>query len=255
MNGSWIKTMSAFLRQDPRVRIMTVHRYPLRNCYVPPSSPQYPTVAHLLSPYSTVTLAASLRRWIAIAHGEHRQLRVDELNSVACRGKTGVSDTFASSLWSVDALFSLLAAGVDGVNVHTLPDAAYELFQFSQQRRAVAGPGAARLLRPAAVRAGGPAGLTAVPAAAACARNAVLSTWATRAPDGTTRVVLIDKDPSRGETVTLRPPPRLVRHGLRVERLQAAAASTPAPGSRWGAGPMASETSTGTLAPHWSRRR
>ena len=69
---------------------------------------------------------------MAIAHAQHRQLRVDELNSVACRGRSGVSDTFASALWATDALFSLARAGVDGVNVHTLPDAAYELFAFSR---------------------------------------------------------------------------------------------------------------------------
>ena len=52
---------------------------------------------------------------------------------MACRGKAGVSDTFASALWVTDALFSLARAGVDGVNMHTLPDAAYELFAFSRQ--------------------------------------------------------------------------------------------------------------------------
>lgn len=40
-NGWWLKATADFLRRDPRVRTLTVHRYPLRNCYVPPTSPQY----------------------------------------------------------------------------------------------------------------------------------------------------------------------------------------------------------------------
>ena len=131
--GSWVNTVSDLLRREPRLSTLTVHRYPLRNCYVPPSSPQYPTISHLLSSYATVTLADSLKRWISLAHAQGRRLRVDELNSVACRGKAGVSDTFASALWVTDALFSLARAGVDGVNLHTLPDAAYELFAFSRR--------------------------------------------------------------------------------------------------------------------------
>ncbi len=162
-------------------------------------------VSHLLSSYATVTLADSLRRWIDIAHAQHRRLRVDELNSVACRGKAGVSDTFASALWATDALFSLARAGVDGVDMHTLPDAAYELFAFSRrdgrwqaqvrpvyyglQLFAQAAPAGARLL--AVSRHGADGGL---------------SVWATRAPDHRLRVVVINKSQTKRKTVSLRLP-------------------------------------------------
>ena len=218
--GSWIATMPDFLRRDPRVRIMTVHRYPLRNCYVPPTSPQFPTVAHLLARYSTAGLASSLHPWLQVAHRQHRRLRVDELNSVACRGQTGISDTFASSLWVTDALFSLLHAGIDGVNIHTLPGAAYELFAFTQsgdrwsgavrpvyyglQLFAQAAPPGSRLLALPGLGGG----------------SSVLSAWATRDLQGIERVVLIDKDPLRAETVTLRPPAG-VPGGATLERMQA----------------------------------
>ena len=203
--GSWVNTLPDFLSQEQRVQIMTVHRYPLRNCFVPPSSPQYPTVSHLLAGYATAGLAASLRRWIAIAHAQHRQIRVDELNSVACRGKAGVSDTFASSLWVVDALFELARAGVDGVNMHTLPDSAYKLFEFSRshgrwrarvepvyyglQLFAQAAPPGSRLLAVRGVKS-----------------STRISVWATRAPDRRVRVALVNEDPSRTRTVTITRP-------------------------------------------------
>ena len=121
---------------------MTVHRYPLVSCFSKPGQAQYPTIANLMSPYSTVQLADGVKRWVAIAHAERRKLRVDELNSVACRGRDGVSNTFSSALWMTDALFSLANVGVDGVNVHTLPDSAYQLFTFAHTT--AAGPARSR---------------------------------------------------------------------------------------------------------------
>ena len=203
-----MNTVADLLRRTPRISTMTIHRYPLRNCYVPPSSPQYPTVAHLLSGYATVELADSLKRWIDIAHAQHRRLRVDELNSVACRGKAGVSDTFASALWATDALFSLARAGVDGVDMHTLPDAAYELFAFSRhdgrwqaqvrpvyyglQLFAQAAPAGARLL--SVSRRGADSGLS------------VWATRAGRAGHDRVRIVVINKSQAKRKTVTLRLP-------------------------------------------------
>jgi hypothetical protein len=251
MKGSWVQAMPDFLRRDRRVQIMTVHRYPLRNCYVPPSSAQFPTVAHLLSRYSTAGLAASLHRWLGIAHRQHRQLRVDELNSVACRGAKGISDTFASSLWATDALFSLLHAGVDGVNLHTLPKSSYELFEFTHahggwrswvrpvyyglQLFAQAAPPGSRLLKLGGVGRG----------------SSVLSAWATRGTDGIDRVVLIDKDPSRSERVTLRPS-RGTPGGATLERLTASSVNARS-GVTLGGRTYGRETSTGQLSPAISR--
>src|SRR4029077_115998 len=134
-----------------------------------------------------------------------RRIRLDELNSVACRGKAGVSDTFASALWVTDALLGLARPGLDGGKLHNLPNTAYELFAFSRrggrwqaQVRPVyyglelfaqAAPAGARLL--ALSRRGADAGLSA---------------WATRAPDHRLRVVLINKSQTRRKTVTVRLP-------------------------------------------------
>jgi hypothetical protein len=42
-----------------------------------------------------------------------------------------VSNTFATALWAPDALFELLRAGVDGVNVHVRPDLINAAFTFT----------------------------------------------------------------------------------------------------------------------------
>jgi hypothetical protein len=252
--GAWLTQMATFLREDPRVRTLSVHRYPLKNCYTPRSSPQYPTLAHLTSSYSTVALAGSVRRWVAIARAAGDSIRIDELNSAACRGRAGVSDTFAAALWSTDALFSLVSAGVDAVNVHTLPETAqqplpvaYQLFTFRDvgghwtgsvkpvyyglQLFAQAAPARSRLMSVS--------GATHTPA---------LSVWATTdGPAGarTDRLVLIDKDPGHPQTVTVRPPAG-VPGGATVQRMTASSLSSTGPVTLGGRSYGAS-TSSGRL--------
>ena len=242
--GTWIGSMAGLLRSLPRLRTLTIHRYPLRNCYVPPRSQQYPTVPHLLSSYATTTLAASLRSWLQIAHSAHRPVRVDELNSVACRGKAGVSDTFASSLWVTDALFALARAGVDGVNMHTLPRSAYELFHFTHT-----GNGWSAYVQPvyyglelfARAASAGARLLTASGPTAGTG----LSVWATRTADGAQRVVLINESPTRSRTVSLR-----MTGGAgataQVIRLQAASVDART-GVTWGGRSYGSATTSGRL--------
>jgi hypothetical protein len=217
--GSWAASMPSLMRRQSRLRILTIHRYPLRNCNVAPGAVQYPTIANLLSSFATATLAAGVRPWVALAHAHHRELRVDELNSVACRGRQGVSDTFASSLWVVDALFSLAAAGVDGVNVHTLPNAPYELFRLNRtatgweghvqpvyyglQLFAQAAPVGSRLLK-----------------VARSAASPLLSVWATRGADRQVRMVLINKSLTEPVSARLRLPAGTASTAA-VERMQA----------------------------------
>jgi hypothetical protein len=241
--GSWIGSLGNFIDHVPRLSTVTLHRYPLRNCYVPPASAQYPTVAHLLTGFATTGLADSIKRYIAIAHAHHRLVRLDELNSVACRGRSGVSDTFASALWVVDALFALARDGVDGVNLHTLPGAAYELFQFSRVNgswRASVRPvyyGLMMFTRAA------PPGSRLLPITGR--RPAGVTVWATRARDGQVRVTLINKDPSAPHTITLSPP-RGVSGPAAVQRLEAPNVSSRGGVTLGGAG-FGSETSSGRL--------
>jgi hypothetical protein len=203
-NGPWVSHLSGLIDAYPHLRVVTLHRYPLRNCSVGPSSPQYPTIAHLLTKFASQGLAAGIAGDVAVAHRQGRQFRLDELNSVACRGKSGVSDTFASSLWALDVLFDLARVGVDGVNFHTLPNSAYQLFSFSRvdgRWRAFVRPvyyGALMFAQAA------PPGsrLLAVSSTA----PGRVSSWAALAPNGRLSVVLINKGLKAARTVGVKPP-------------------------------------------------
>lgn len=114
-HANWVRTLIAGARRS--LGMVTVHRYPLSAC-VRRASDIFPTVGRVLSPQLSEGMAAALRPVIDSAHDAGLALRMTELNSVNCGGRAGVSDTFATALWAPDALFALLHAGVDGVNLH-----------------------------------------------------------------------------------------------------------------------------------------
>jgi hypothetical protein len=190
-----------FLSSEPGLAYVTYHRYPLRACITDPQSPIFPSIANLLADSSSEGLASSVQPYVQTAHADGVKFRLDELNSASCKGRAGTSNTFAAALWMLDTLFSLATDGVDGINLHTLPDAPYQPFTFSQSSSgtwsgtvepvyygmlmfAQADPPGATLLN-------------------VTAPSGPLKVWATQAPDGQTRVVLINKDLANAYTVQL----------------------------------------------------
>ena len=202
----WFKHLGRFLAAEPRVRVATLHRYPLQACYLTPPDPAYPTLGHLFSPRASRGLANSVAPYATLSHYRGVQLRVDEMNSAACRGAPGISDAFASALWATDALFEMARVGVDGVNIHTLPGSVYQPFSFRRSRGrwqasvhplyyglllfAQAAPEGSRLLK---IRG---------------ALSTGLKAWATQTGDGAVRVVLINEALARGRDVVVRVPGR-----------------------------------------------
>ncbi len=216
-SSTWMPSLPTFIADEPGLRYVTFHRYPLRGCEHDPTQPDYASIANLLADRASAGLVQQVAPYVSIAHGAGLKFRLDELNSAACTGRSGVSDTFASTLWMLDTLFGMASAGVDGVNIHTLPKAAYEPFLFNRSRTGVwsatvrpayygmlmfaqADPPGARLLD------------ITVP-------SGPVKVWATQAPDGHTRVVLINKDARNSYTVRLSLPPGSAAASL--ERLTA----------------------------------
>jgi hypothetical protein len=203
---SWIHQVGEFIAGEPGLSMVTVHTYPLQRCYTPLVSPTYPTISHLLAPTSSLGLAEKFTATVRTVHARGLPLRVDEMNNVSCGGADGVSNVFASALWALDTMFALARTGVDGVNIHTFQQAKYRLFRMSYRRGhwrgAVApeyyglllftraAPPGARLLRTSGGRGG-------------------LRVWATRTPDRTVRVVLIN-EARRARVVAVRAPANAV---------------------------------------------
>jgi hypothetical protein len=200
----WMSTAEeAELSARRPVDLVTFHRYPLRACETKRLASDYPTIRRLLADSSSAGLAGLVAPYVSIAHQARRPFRLDELNSVSCQGKLGVSNTFASALWALDTLFTVRAVGVDGVNVHMLPGSAYQAFAVRHAGKrwsakvsplyygmlmfVRAFPPGARLLDVSA-----PAGPVKV--------------WATQARSGRLRIVLINQDPSSPVTARLRLP-------------------------------------------------
>ena len=221
---SWMADTGAFLAAEPRVRVLTLHSYPLVTC-TPPSSPLYPTLAHVLAPAATTGLADSVAPSVALAHAHHLPVRVDEMNTDACGPAPGISNAFVSALWALDALFEMDRVGVDGVNIHTYPGATYQLFTFTHARlrwRASVTPEYYGLLMFAQAA---PPGSRLIDATITNAQG--VEVWATRGRKGRTRVVLINDSLDR-RTIAVsaagRRPATLER--LRAPRLTSTAGVT-----------------------------
>jgi hypothetical protein len=199
---SWVPSLGRFLRATRAdVGLVTYHAYPLLRCHVRPGSDLSPSIAHLLADRSSHGLALRFARLVRISRMHRVGFRFDEVGSVACGGAFGVSDTFASALWTVDTLFELASTGAAGVNMHLAKGLVYSPFRVSRRGGAwhaevrpeaygmlmfeQAAPAGARLLH---VRMAAVAGL---------------KVWATRDATRTVRVVLINKDATAIRTVGL----------------------------------------------------
>ncbi len=196
----WLPFLHRFLASEPRVKLATVHAYPLKHC----AGSRPVTEAALLSDNSSDGLAATVAPWVSAAHGRRIPLRVDELNAITCGGTRGISDTYGSALWALDTMFAMARTGVDGINVHTVPGTINEILGPSFARGhwsiivhpefyglmmfAQAAPAGSRVL---ALQGTPPAGV---------------KVWATSAPDHTVRVVVINKLSRRTMTIPVRVP-------------------------------------------------
>ena len=239
---TWLTGLSQFISAEPGLKLLTLHRYPLRACLTDTSDPSYPTIPNLLADRSSAGLAQAVAPYVTTAHSSGLQFRLDEMNSASCSGKKGVSNTFASALWVLDTLYNLASVGVDGVNVHSLPGAAYELFSFQHTSAgweafvhpeyygmlmfAQSFPPGAQLL-PVNVNPSGP-----------------VKVWATSSTDFHTRVVLINKDPLNAATVQLQVPG--FTSTAHLERLSAPSVNS-TDGVTLGGQSFGDDTTTGAL--------
>jgi hypothetical protein len=249
---SWLSQLASFIRNAHRLGMVSFHSYAInstgaafrgRDCSTPTSDPAHPTIATLLAPFASQGLMRGAGPDIALAHSRGLSFRVDEMNAITCAGTPGVSDTFASALWALNALFSMANAGVDGVNVHTWRGSAGKLFGFSQHGNqwsasvrpeyyglllfAQAAPAGARLVKTTQSNGGR------------------VESWATIARDGHLRVLLINHSLTTSQNVVLHMP--AARGPAELERLRAPRAKSTG-GVTLGGQTFGAETTTGVLS-------
>ncbi|MGB9183277.1 MAG: glycosyl hydrolase family 79 C-terminal domain-containing protein [Solirubrobacteraceae bacterium] len=218
----WLDTFSHFLSPGSRVRMLTSHAYGLNQCVPDPTSPLYPSVPNLLRLSASRNLLLGTSPAVARAHRSGATFRIDEMGSITCNGRQGVSDTMASALWLLDALFAVARQGVDGVNLHTYPNSANGLFDLQRTNGAwnasvhplyygalmfaQAAPAGSRMVRVAAPTQNG------------------LRAWATLGPDQRVRVVVINAGLNGGIRAQVRAPALYRSNPGGLERLQASSA-------------------------------
>ncbi len=195
----WMPDLSDLLTAVPQIRLVTLHRYPLQGCTVPPSSPDYPTIPHLLADTASLTQAEDLAPYVAIAHARGLPIRNDEMNTVACGNVGGVANTFASALWAMDASFQMANVGVDGINIHTAAGYSDQLFSFTRAGSRWRGQVAPEYYGLLMFAQAAPRGARLLPVLGA---TSTLRAWATKAPNGRIRVLLIN-DASHPQALTL----------------------------------------------------
>ena len=238
----WSHDLGQFLAAEPHLGLVTLHRYPLQVCLTPRTSARYPTIDRLLSPATSTGLADSFAPYVALARAHGLSLRVDELNTVSCGADPAVSKSFASALWALNTLFGLASVGVSGVNVHTFPSAGYELFKITQNggrwQAAVAPEYYGMLMF--AEAAPPESHLLSVSQTGVPGTNV----WATRATDGTVRVVLSNED-TRPRALAVHLPGQF--KGASLTRLTAPSASSTS-GVTLGGQSFGPETTSGLLA-------
>jgi hypothetical protein len=186
----WTAMLPEFIAAEPRVTEITLHKYPLQLCYIPPSWSIYPSIPHLLSAKASTGLAESVAPDVRLAHANGLRIRIDEMNTISCGQAQTIGKSFATALWALNTLFAFARVGVDGINMHTYVGSSYALFRFHDHAGAWSGivnpeyygmlmfakaaPPHSKLLRIAGARLAG------------------VGAWATRAPGGVVRVVLIN---------------------------------------------------------------
>jgi Ricin-type beta-trefoil lectin domain len=97
----------------PDISMLTDHEYPLSDCDGATN-----TISDLLSTSSVTAEKAAADSAVAAGVLDKVPAVMDETNSITCGGQSGVSNVFASTLWSLDYSLLLAQEGVQGADYH-----------------------------------------------------------------------------------------------------------------------------------------
>ena len=115
---------------------LSFHRYATATC----NSKQrraVPDAAAFLENRFSGGLARTLYGDLQLASANQLPVRVSEMNSFTCGGRSALAASFATALWAPDALFEMARVGVSGVNWHIRPELANSPFALETSGLAV----------------------------------------------------------------------------------------------------------------------
>lgn len=165
-------------------------------------NPGYEPYDYLLtSDAIDTTTLAQLARVIPNIHSHGQKFRIGEFSTIDGGGQPGVSDTFQSAIWIVDQMFAFANVGVDGVNVNGIGmnDNAMAIFtNGSYDSSCRCNPYLAQvqpIYYGMLFFAKATANVKAIRQVSTHSLDPSISIWAVHVNDGSTRVVIIDKDP------------------------------------------------------------
>jgi hypothetical protein len=196
--GRWDRQTTRLVRsQKGRLGLLSFHAYATNACPNATSKDRL-TLANLLSDATLRRIAARLAVIRAQAAKAHRRVRITETNSAACSGRTGITDTYAASLWMTDWLFLMAAQGFEGVNVHTAGNYTPMVFGYQTDHFVgTAAPAYYGMLLFSRAIADHARLLVRSTLTAKARRNVPVHVWATADRRGHARVVVVNKDLSQ----------------------------------------------------------
>lgn len=123
----WTNNVAAYEQNESQyVNLITQHVY---GGYT--ESGQSFADDYLLTPSVATKGPSTLQPYVSPIHGLNQKFRIAEINSIDNSGIAGISDAFASTLWSIDTMFEYANAGIDGVNWHGTSGCTYCAFTFA----------------------------------------------------------------------------------------------------------------------------
>ncbi|HMD55036.1 MAG TPA: hypothetical protein VKJ65_10855, partial [Phycisphaerae bacterium] len=117
ITASWVAEFADQFGSSGHLAFVCVHNYPggAGNKVKDPAAAR----SAMLSTKWVAGYEALLKKFAPIAQTQHLPWRIEETNSFFNGGAINVSDTYTSSLWSLDYLYWFAFHSADGLNFHT----------------------------------------------------------------------------------------------------------------------------------------
>jgi hypothetical protein len=189
----WITETAQFIHEAAPSQA-DAHVYGINGC----ADDAHPTARQLLDPDASTRRITALAPIVRAGRVTHTPLQISEINSVACRGTAGLSNTPAAALWALQVLGDATTAGFGRLQFHA-SRGFYDAFVVRPDRTVTFRPlWTAMVLADALWTAG------TRPLHVTGPKPSQVGLFAARRPDGALAVLAVNRDRRRARTVVVR---------------------------------------------------